>query len=282
MKRFALPVVAILLLAGCAGQSNPDDLPPASPPMFTEPGEGESDALGLVNLWRVADAQGEDDETWLRLDANEFQLWRDCGMITGSWRATDSLFLASPYGASGDCATDSVPTVEWLESATEYVQTAEGYELLSGGDTVASLRIDGAPEPIDTAAEFLAQPPEITDDVRAQFAAPARLPGELEPSTADALKGKWVPAASAPTDPHVIFNADSTWTGSDGCNGGSGRWAVSGDGEFLATSGPSTLIYCEGAPIPSWMGQASAAGLDADGLLYLFDASGAELGVLTR
>jgi heat shock protein HslJ len=278
MKRFALPAIAVLLLAGCAGEPPIDDLPPAEPPMF-----GESEALGLVNLWRVADAAGEADETWLRLDAHEFQLWRDCGMIMGSWRASDSLFLASTNSASGECATETIPVVEWLESATSFTETADGYELRANdGEVLSSLTIDGAPEPIDTAAEFYTQPPEITDEVRVQFAAPAELPSELEAAKADALTGKWVPTTSAPTDPHVVFEPDGTWIGSDGCNGGSGRWAVSSTGEFLATSGPSTLMFCEGAPVPSWVAQASAAGIDADGQLHLFDAAGAALGVLTR
>ncbi|MHA6694193.1 META domain-containing protein [Homoserinimonas sp. A520] len=283
MKRFALPVVAILLLAGCAGQANPDDVLPTSPPIIIEPGEGESAALGLVNLWRVTGAEGEREATWLRLDANEFQLWRDCGMINGSWAATDSIFLGEAWGAMGDCATDGMPVVEWLNQVVGFTATPGGYDLLAAdGSVVASLSIDGAPEPIPTAAEFFAEPPEVTDEVRAQFAAPAPLPGELEPATADALDGKWVPVDTTPTDPHVVFNAGGTWTGSDGCNGGGGRWAVDGDGGFLATSGPSTLMFCEGAPVPAWVAQASAAGMDTDGHLHLFDASGTALGSLTR
>ena len=277
MKRFALPVVAIFLLAGCASQPPIDDPPPAESPLF-----GESAAIGLVNLWKVTDAAGEAEQTWLRLDANEFQLWRDCGMIMGSWRATDSLFLASANSASGECATDAIPAVDWLESATSFSETGDGYELRAkGGDVVASLTIDGAPEPIDTAAEYFAQPPEITDEVRAQFAVPEPLDAKFEPATADALQGTWVPAEQTSTDPHVEFSADGTWTGSDGCNGGSGRWAVSGTGEFLATSGPSTLMWCEGAPVPSWVAQASAAGVDADGHLHLFAPTGVPLGILS-
>jgi hypothetical protein len=282
MKRFALPAAAILLLAGCAGEPLPEDLAPASPPMFAEPGEGESEAIGLVNLWRVSDAQGETESTWLRLDAHEFQLWRDCGMIMGSWRASDSLFLASVHAASGDCATGGLPAVAWLESASAFTETADGYELLSDGVTVATLTVDGAPQPIDTAAEFYTKPPEVTEDVRARFRAAASLPRELTPVSADALAGKWIPAGgSIAADPHVVFAGDGTWSGSDGCNGGGGRWAADG-GEFLATSGPSTLIYCDGAAVPSWVSQASAAGVDADGHLHLFDASGAPLGILSR
>lgn len=283
MKRFALPVVAILLLAGCAGQPPVDDLPPASPPMFAEPGVGESAALGLVNLWRVTGAEGEGEETWLRLDAQEFQLWRDCGMINGSWAATDTIFLGEAWGAMGDCATDGMPVVGWLNQVVGFAATAEGYDLLAAdGSVVASLSIDGVPEPIPTAAEYFAEPPEITAEVRAQFAAPAPLTVELESATADALQGTWVSPTIASTNPHVAFAADGTWTGSDGCNGGSGRWAVDGDGGFLATSGPSTLMFCEGAPIPSWVAQAASAGFDADGLLHLFNASGNALGSLAR
>src|SRR5690554_4907316 len=42
MKRFVVPAVAVLVLAGCAGQPPIDDLPPAESPLF-----GESAALGL-------------------------------------------------------------------------------------------------------------------------------------------------------------------------------------------------------------------------------------------
>lgn len=285
MKLLAVPLLAVLLLAGCAGQAPQNDDPnPDAPPIAGTPVEGESAALGLVNLWRVSGAAGESDSTWLRFDAQEFQLWRDCGMITGSWRATDSLFLAGVNGASGECATDAMPTVDWLDEVTGFVETAEGYDLVSGsGTAVASLTLDGAPEPIPTAAESFTQPPEVTDEVRAQFRAAAALPGELVPATADTLAGKWVPVAySVSTDPQAVFSADGTWTGSDGCNGGGGRWAVGESGEFLATSGPSTLIYCEGAPVPSWVAQATSAGVNADDWLLLFDASGAEIGRLSR
>ena len=74
-----------------------------------------------MNLWRVAGAEGEAADTWLRLDAQEFQLWRDCGMITGSWKASAGLFLAAAWGAMGDCANGSMPDVPWLERASGFV-----------------------------------------------------------------------------------------------------------------------------------------------------------------
>ena len=53
-------------------------------------------------------------------------------------------------------------------------------------------------------------------------------------------------------------------------------------GEFLATSGPSTLIACEGAPVPAWVGQAATVGINSDGWLLLFDTAGHEVGRLER
>ncbi|WP_344757254.1 META domain-containing protein [Leifsonella bigeumensis] len=283
----SLPLLAgLLLLTGCAGQQpgGPSGPNPDAPPMIGTPADGESEAIGLVNLWRVTGAEGETDPTWLRLDAGEFQLWRDCGMIMGSWRASDSLLIAAPFGGMGDCVTNTMPKVDWLESVTGFKISPDGYYLIDpSGATVASLSIDGAPEPIPTAAEFYAQPPELTDQVREYFHAAATLPAGLTPATDAALEGKWIPVAYAvSTDPHVLFEAGGTWTGSDGCNGGQGRWAVGEDGEFLATSGPSTLIACEGAPVPSWVGQAASAGINADGWLLLFDTAGNEVGRLER
>jgi hypothetical protein len=291
MKRSTVPALAasalaaLILLTGCAGQpGGPSGPNPDAPPMMGVPADGESEAIGLVNLWRVTGAVGEEDPAWLRLDAGEFQLWRSCGMIVGSWRASDTLFLAAPFGGMGDCVSTTMPVIGWLERASGFEITPDGYDLVdAAGTVVASLSIDGAPEPIPTAAEFYAQPPEITPQVHEYFQAAAALPAGLTSVTDVALEGKWVPVAYAvSTDPHVLFEADGTWTGSDGCNGGQGRWAVGAAGEFLATSGPSTLIGCEGAPVPSWVAQATSAGINADGWLLLFDAAGTEVGRLGR
>lgn len=83
------------------------------------------------------------------------------------------------------------------------------------------------------------------------------------------------------TDPHVVFERDGSWTGSDGCNGGSGRWVVDPDGAFLATAGAQTLIGCEGAFVPGWVATARTAGLDGQ-WLKLFDATGTEIARLQR
>lgn len=74
---------------------------------------------------------------------------------------------------------------------------------------------------------------------------------------------------------------DGTWIGSDGCNGGSGRWAMGDGGELLVTAGPSTLIGCEGVGVPGLFAQSALAGFDGAELVLL-DQTGAELVKLVR
>jgi hypothetical protein len=278
MRRLALPFLAALFcVTGCAGTG------PTEPTGPRGSADGEvSSAIGLVDLWRVSGAAGEADATWLRLDAHEFQLWRECGMIQGSWAATDTLLLTSVAMASGECASDGIPEVEWLDSVTGFVMVDGGYELVDAeGDAVATLTIDGAPEPIPTAADFYAEPPLVTEDVLAMFARPAPLPLGFAAASANRLPGRWAPVTEPPlSEPYVEFEADGSYTASDGCNDGGGRWALERGGGLLATSGPFTLVYCEGVAVPSWMAAATSAGMDPAGFLVLFDRAGAELGRL--
>jgi hypothetical protein len=275
-----------------------------------------ADGADLVNLWRVSGAAEEGTATWLRLDRTEFHLWRDCGVISGDWRASADLFLASVVGADGTCLpVGTIPAVPWLESATGRRATDDGWVLTGAdGTTLATLTIDSAPAVhTDAARSFtdpapLSAPPTDGDESAAsRLTAPrlpaprrpaARLPDPLPttpasalpeppvlpagtvPATAADLAGRWVPAGlTVPTDPHVLFRPDGSWSGSDGCNGNRGRWAVNGRGGFLATSGMSTMMFCEGAPVPAWLAAARRAGMDA-GRLRLFAGDGDELGVL--
>lgn len=279
LRRTMLALVAVALLAGCTSPT-----PPAPAP--TSPSAAPSDAedprsFGLVDLWRVTDAAGESADTWLRLGAGEFQLWRECGMITGSWRATDELFVASVFAATSACATSSrLPAVDWLDSVAGYRAADGGWELTDArGAALARLTIDGAPPTDPDVAEFYTQPPVITAATRAALAAAGPLPTTLVP--AGDLVGRWVPAGfRGVTDPYVTFTAAGTWEGTDGCNGGAGRWEREGD-ELLATIGLSTLIACDGAGLPSWVASARLIGAEGDELVLL-DVDGAELGRLIR
>lgn len=273
-----------LLLSGCASTpGSPQDQVQDSPFLADVNTVTEPTALGLVDIWRVSGAAGEEADTWLRLDAPNFEVWRDCGMIFGDWRATDSLFVASVWGASGSCASGGMPQLDWLESVTGYRATAIGWALTdASGSAVATLTIGGRPDPIPTAVESFTEPPPITAAVRAAVQKPAALPDGSVPATTETLLGRWVPTSfEGYTDPHVLFDADGSWSGSDGCNGNGGRWAADGSGTVLATAGMSTAMGCEGALVPSWVGGARLAVIDGDEL-RLLDADGSELGRLER
>lgn len=270
--------LAAVVMSGCAAPPAPEQVAPSPAPSTEEP-PAEPD--GLIGLWRVSAAEGETPETWLRLDAGAFQLWRDCGMITGSWAADAGVLLATVFGADGACAVGRVmPGIPWLEAASTYEATADGWILRDrDGGVAASLTVDGAPEPIPTAAEFYAEPPVIDERGLAWLAGPGPLPDGLVPASSADLEGRWAPRGM--TEPHAIFSADGTWTGSDGCNGGSGRWAVGSGGRLITTSGPMTLIGCDGAAVPGWVGMARLVGFE-DGDLVLLDGDGVELGRLVR
>ncbi|MBX0300890.1 META domain-containing protein [Cryobacterium sp. 1639] len=274
----ALLCAAALLLTGCASD------PAGSSPPVGPGSTAESTSIGLVNVWRVSGVADEEPHTWLRFDAHEFQLWRDCGPISGSWRATDTLFLAYVNSATDECVPGaSLPELPWLESVTGYRPAGDGWDLTGAdGAVLASLTIDGTPDPIPTVIDSLTEPPPITAEVRAALARPAAAPADATPATAEDLAGRWVPVGFDDyTDPHALFEADGTWSGSDGCNGNAGRWVVDPSGTILTTGGMSTAMGCAGELVPSWVIDARVAVLDDD-RLRLLDADGAELGVLER
>lgn len=84
-----------------------------------------------------------------------------------------------------------------------------------------------------------------------------------------------------PTNPHVTFDADGTSIGTDGCNTFGSRWAIGDGGRLLTRSGASSLIGCDGAPIPQWVATAQRAGIDR-ATLVLLARDGTELGRLAR
>lgn len=287
--RRAITVVAIcavaLAVTACAGGSGrPRTEAEPAPTRSIAPSSvaAEAQAIDLVGLWRVSDADGEGSETWLRLDADELRLWRGCELVLGSWRAGDQAFVASVWGAAGDCVSNTgAPSVGWLERAASYSRVGDSWVLRDvDGNVVAGLSIDGGPTPLASVLDVYSAPPAVDVRVREALAPPAPLPEGLQAVTAHELVGRWVPLRPASTDPHAVFLQDGTWQGSDGCNGGSGRWSVT-QGQFLGTSGPSTAIGCEGAPVPGWVGSARLAGFDGGELVFL-DADAQELGRLVR
>jgi hypothetical protein len=237
----------------------------------------------LINMWRVA-ANGESEDTWLRLEGSSYALWRPCGPIFGGWRASTTEFLASaPDGWVGPCETPG--DIPWLTSTATYERTADGWLLLDeSGTETATLRLDGIPPSHPDVWDALLEPPEITAELLAFMNdRPAPLAPHLRAATSQDLVGYWVPLDDFPTRPFVEFDAGPprTWAGSDGCNGVGGVWRLGNGGWLLATSGPQTAIGCEGVPMSAWVSDAARAGFDGDELVLL-DMSGAELGRLRR
>jgi META domain len=279
--------IAGLLLSGCAST--------AEPPLSAAPGEGEAsevNAVGLLDVWRVSGADGEGEDTWLKFAPNEFVLWHECAVVFGSFRASGSLLIANPDAQHGwpECTMpEGPPSVPWLTSVTGFAEADGGYELLDAdGRTVATLTVDGEPPQTPGVDDSVREAPEVTAETEALFASPAALPTGIEPESE--LVGRWLPvvppadgdeAEQPTTEPFVEFAADGTWTGSDGCNGHGGRWAATPEGNLIATAGPSTLIFCEGAPVGTWMSSTALAGT-VDAELVLFDNAGTEIGRLAR
>ena len=227
------------------------------------------DPSALVGIWSVTGTG-----TVLAVDAHGFELRDGTDVRFGSWRADPSgLFVAHVTGASG--ATQAPPdasTPPWLVSAATVA--AEGTDLVlhdAAGEPTARLSRQAGPTAAPGAPE-----------ARTGQADP--LPPGLEPADRSLLPGRWAPAetSTAPQPPHVELAADGTWTGSDGCNSAGGRWTAGPGGIFLATSGPSTLMACEGmVGVPGWLGAAARAGFDGE-TLVLLDADAHELGRLQR
>lgn len=96
--------------------------------------------------------------------------------------------------------------------------------------------------------------------------------------SADAVIGTWVVDEAfpqAPETPYLALQAEDAWVGSDGCNTTTGTWTLEPDGAVAVEAGPSTLIYCEGAPLSMLFAGADSLSLDG-GTLTIHGADGVE------
>jgi hypothetical protein len=241
-------------------------------PLLSGTPTGEvSDAIALIGLWQVTDAQGEIPGTWLRIGAGiegmSYYLFRQCGYLTSSWAASDLLFVVNGIGGSQNCFERSdgsfaVPTVDWLTSARGFRVVAGGagdaVDLLdASGAVVAHLEPGvGSPPPSPDVWSELLKPPVIDSDVRANLRRAAPLPEGLVAATADELVGSWVvvpnpgdpPVASPPSMPgitpppgipdvaSITLRADGTFVTAS-CHGAVTQMSTEGDPDSAASSG---------------------------------------------
>jgi hypothetical protein len=272
------------LLAGCAAPTGSAGEPAGPRPNSAAP--ATADPLALIGSWTVTEA-AEEPGAILRLGTGELSLFRACGYVMGNWRATtDGLFVGHTFG--GDCGSDAGPlaTPVWLRRAFGFRQDGDTQLLLDKqGETVARLLSGAQPTPGPNLAPQEAAPPVVDEAARRLLAPASPSPANLRPSVGSDLLGRWVPAdrrgRTAKERPFAEFGSDGEWRGSDGCNGGFGRWMSGPAGSLLITSGPSTLMLCDGVPVPSWLAQTYRAGFDGD-VLVLVNQTGRELGRLQR
>jgi hypothetical protein len=257
----------------------------APTPSITDGPATAHDPLALIGSWRLTGVDGEPGGV-LRLSDRDLALFRPCGRLSGSWRAsTDGLFVGDVHGITR-CpvpppSDDWTPV--WLRNAVAFRVDGTARELLdAGGEPVARLLPGGEPA---TGQLWLNEtaPPVVTDRARTEALPAAPLPPHLVPASHETLIGRWVADEQGGTQrrPFVELNTDGQLHGSDGCNSSSGRWVAGPDGALLATEGPSTMMACSNLHLTGWVSQARRAGFDGD-VLVLLDANGVELGRLHR
>jgi len=90
--------------------------------------------------------------------------------------------------------------------------------------------------------------------------------GSVQPG---ALVGTWVidQTFDSPEQPYVAFVQDNTWSASDGCNRVQGTWEVAADGALRTTSGPQTMMACDGAQLPLAVSRGTRVEVNGDTLV---------------
>jgi hypothetical protein len=273
-------VVVGLLLAGCAAPTGPAGAP-AGPNPSSAP--AAADPLALIGLWTVTEAD-EEEGAILRL-AERLTLFRTCGYAEGTWRATtDGLFLGDTFGGSCGSGPKAHLNPDWLRRAAGFRADGDARLLLDEeGETVARLLPGARLTPSPNLAPQEAAPPVVDDAARRIMAPASPVPANLRPAVRSDLPGRWVPVGNQwNAKAFVEFAHDGEMHGSDGCNGNGGlRWLSGRAGAVVATTGLTTLMACNNAPIQSWLAHVYRAGFDGD-VLVLLDQAGKELGRLRR
>lgn len=280
-----------LLLTGCAARTE-SAREPAGPTAGSA--LAPADPLALIGLWTITEAD-EEKGAILRL-AERLTLFRACGYIAGTWRASaDGLFVGHTASGgpgrrpgvtpTGPCASGpgDVTTPGWLRRVSGFRQDGDAQLLLDEqGETVARLVPGARLTPGPNLDAMGTAPPVVDDDARRVMAPASPVPTNLRPAVRSDLPGRWVAAEDLWNDAAFVeFAPNNEWHGSDGCNAQGGRWVFGSAGALLATDGPSTMIGCDGMLVGLWLRHTYRAGFDGD-VLVLLDQTGKEVGRLLR
>lgn len=183
-------------------------------------------------------------------------------------------------------AAASVPqAVDLTERATTGARRAQRRTwIVSGAAAVAVAAIAVAGFGLAGSRNQPTQPPVATGQ------APASASVTPEVASAQTVAGTWQPVqiygtkslkAARPDNPVLVFKADGTWTGSDGCNGLQGTYSIGQRGAFSATSGPQHLVGCENVPHTGVLHAAKRITI-SDDTLQFFGADGRQLASYAR
>lgn len=249
-------------------------------------------AIDLVPVvWRVRDAAGEADRTWLRVDGLSLNVLRPKGEVFLPWRPDQNHLVAEVAGWSMSLGTKDPPAVAWLTDAVSFERSGAGWLLRDAkGRVTARLVRDGSPPPSKSST---VTPPSVDARMRAQLADAVPGPGvrSVDPAT---LVGRWVVPGFDPSVA-LVFPADGRWQAVTSCESGtgpdegSGRFRLLSSGRLLVAAGPVAAVGCSEPKTPApadtkaitFADRAGSVLLDGDELT-LFDRAGTRLGTLHR
>jgi len=271
MRRLcALLAVVAIALSGCTpvtGGPQADTRPAA---IADEP--RASAARDLVNTWVV---EGQTGSTQLLISGDEYVVWDDCGVWTGSWAAYAGTALFGNEQGYDECSTlANRGNTSWLADVTGYDGNSDSMALTdSSGVTVATLTPSATEADL---SEYLSQfliRPETNEDLATRF--PEREPLPEESTVADNIAGAWHLVGGEPKT-LVTFAEQGNISGYDGCNWfGADKWSYDREGNFLSTGMGMTQRGCLDADAFE-VYRMTTAGMVGDELV-LYDFEGAEI-----
>jgi len=278
----AATVAVVALVAGC-GSSVSSPAPRGGGQDSLSPG---GDPEALVKTWTVAEPAGSAGD--IVIFGDELELFLDCGLMFGSWRANKhGMLIASETGGDGPCfENDNDPWPAWFDAVAFRIDGSDAILLDAGGRPLARLEPGGHPTTGPNDSSEFASPPVLTPALRQSLAEPAPLPDDIEPATRADVLGRWLPLPEerpkgAPRSAFVAFDESGTYKGSDGCNGDGGRYEIGAGGLILATTGVSTAVGCDTSRLSSWPSAAGRVGVRGDHLVFV-DPDGKVLGEAVR
>jgi hypothetical protein len=254
------------------------------------PGSRHTNPLQLVGTWRVI-ASSTHPSPIVSLSSIGLLVWTSCGWMDGEWNANhQGLFVGSLSGGPSACLlgprSASNLNPKWL-AAAGYTRAGHDELLLDvSGRVLARLVPTTVPKALTKGVDPAYAHPVVTPQLRAvMLRVNSPLPSGLVPASRRQITGRWVAITSAvwhwQPSPYLSFNADGSWTGSDGCNRLGSRWSIGSHGVLVTILSVQTLIGCHNVNVGDWLNQATRVAFQGR-TLVLVNAAGKVTGRLGR